>query len=190
MSEKIIRDLLLHIGENPDREGLQETPKRVIKAWGEWSCGYDQNPGDILKVFQDGSEACGDEIVLVANLPVYSKCEHHMADIFGLAHIGYIPSKGIVGLSKFQRLVNVFARRLQVQERLTSQIADCLVEHLNPAAVGVVLECRHMCMESRGISTRGAITVTSALRGAFKNEDSARAEFLALVRGASKGTSI
>lgn len=189
IEDSVVR-MLQFIGEDPKREGLLETPARVTKAWREWFDGYGKSAKDILKVFKDGSEGCGDEIVLVSNLPVYSKCEHHNADIFGLAHIGYIPNGAIVGLSKFQRLLDMYAHRLQVQERLTSQVADALVENLNPLAVGVVLECRHMCMESRGIATRGAITVTSALRGAFKAEDSARAEFMSLVRGASRVASV
>lgn len=182
--------LLQFIGENPGREGLRDTPGRFLRAWTEYTSGYKQNPKEILKVFTDGAEFCSDEIVLVSNLQVWSKCEHHLSDVFGLAHIGYIPDKKIIGLSKFQRLVDVYGRRLQVQERLTNQIANAIQEHLAPVAVGVVLECRHLCMESRGISVRGAVTVTSALRGAFKDMPIARSEFMSLVRGASRGVSI
>lgn len=182
--------LLQYIGEDVNREGLKETPQRFLKAWQHYTKGYKEDPKEILKAFTDGAELCDDEIILVANLPVWSMCEHHLAPFFGIAHIGYIPNEKIVGLSKFQRLVDVFGRRLQVQERLTNQIANAMVDHLNPEAVGVVLECRHLCMEARGVAARGAVTVTSALRGAFKTEDSARAEFMSLVRGASRGMPI
>jgi GTP cyclohydrolase I len=176
--------LLPFLDPNPNREGIQATPDRVGKAWEFWTKGYFEDPGEILKaekVFKDGSEGY-DEMVAVVDIPVYSKCEHHLADIFGTATVAYIPKVGggVVGLSKLSRLVDVFARRLQVQERLTVQIADALVEHLDPVGVGVRMRCRHMCMESRGICQQGHYTVTTALRGAIKEEPATRAEFLAL----------
>lgn len=186
MTESIVENMLEAIGEDASREGLLETPKRVVKAWGTLFSGYGQKPEDILKTFEDGAES-SDEMVLETDIPVYSKCEHHMESIFGIAHIAYIPNGRIVGLSKLKRLVDIFARRLQVQERLTNQIADAMVEHLEPLGVGVVLQCRHMCMESRGINTRGIITTTSALRGAIKEEHSARAELMQLIAMTSKG---
>lgn len=161
------------------REGLQETPDRVAKAWEFWTSGYAMDPATILKTFEDGAEGV-DEMVVVKDIPVYSHCEHHMAAIFGTATIGYLPNKRIVGLSKLSRLVNVFARRLQVQERMTCQIADAMVEHLEPIGCGVVIKARHMCMESRGVCQQGHHTITSALRGVFKNEPDARSEFLRL----------
>lgn len=176
-----ITRLLQFIGENPQRPGLLETPKRVAKAWLEWTEGYNQNPADVLKVFEDGAENC-DEMVVVRDIPIYSHCEHHLAAIFGTATIAYIPNGKIVGLSKLARLADIFARRLQVQERLTNQIADALFTNLEPLAVGVVIKARHMCMESRGVCRHGSETVTSALRGRFKDDPSARAEFLALTR--------
>lgn len=179
-SDDIFVRLLQFVGENPARGGLVETPARAAKAWEFWTSGYDTNPAEVLKVFEDGAENC-DEIVLVKNIPVYSHCEHHLAAIFGVAHVGYIPNGKIVGLSKINRVVDLFARRLQVQERLTNQIADTLLNHLDPQAVGVVLECRHLCMESRGVCQQGHSTVTSALRGAFREDATARAEFMALV---------
>ena len=160
------------------REGLQETPARVAKAWEFWTKGYRENPADILKVFEDGADHY-DEMVLVRDIPLYSKCEHHLADIFGTACVAYIPDGKIVGLSKVSRLVDCFARRLQVQERLTVQIADAMVEHLAPKGVGVLIRARHMCMESRGICQQGHHTVTTALRGALKDQPATRAEFLA-----------
>ncbi len=162
------------------REGLIETPKRVAKAFETWFGGYDQDPAEILKVFDDGGENY-DEMVIVHDIPVYSKCEHHMADIFGTATIAYIPNGKIVGLSKLSRLVNVYARRLQVQERLTTNIADALHEHLSPLGVGVVIKARHMCMESRGICQQGHYTQTTALRGVIKEEANSRNEFLMAV---------
>lgn len=175
-----VKGLLQYIGEDPNREGLLETPKRVAKAWKEWTSGYDVDPRAILKTFEDGAEGT-DTMVLQTNVPVYSHCEHHLAAIFGVAHIAYIPRKRVVGLSKVKRLVDVFAKRLQVQERLTQQIADSLQDHLDPLGVGVILKCRHMCMESRGIHQHGIETITSALRGTMKDEQSCRAEFLALI---------
>jgi GTP cyclohydrolase I len=169
--------LLEYVGEDPQREGLLETPKRVAKAWKEWCSGYAQNPADVLKVFEDGANGV-DEMVVV-RAPVYSHCEHHLAAIFGTAVVAYIPDGKIVGLSKIKRLVDVFARRLQVQERLTNQIADALQDHLKPKGVGVVIKARHMCMESRGVNVNGGEpTITSALRGLIKTEPDARAEFL------------
>ena len=177
--------MIQHIGDNPNREGLLETPKRVVKAWDAWFSGYKQDPKEVLKVFKDGAEGY-DEMVLETDIPVYSTCEHHMASIFGVAHVAYIPDGAVVGLSKLVRVVDGFARRLQVQERLTAQIADCLEKELKPLGVGVVLQCRHMCMESRGVSKPGVVTTTSALRGAIKEEDSARAEFMSLVQSSRR----
>jgi GTP cyclohydrolase IA len=134
----------------------------------------------VLKVFGDGGENV-DEMVIVRDIPVYSLCEHHLAPFFGKAHVGYVPNKKILGLSKISRLVEVYSRRLQVQERLTNQVADALAKHLQPLGVAVVLECRHMCMESRGIKHAGAATVTSALRGSIKKNLDTRKEFLALI---------
>ena len=177
----IVTRFLQYIGEDPQREGLLETPARVVKAWGEWFEGYDIKPAEVLKTFTDGARSV-DEIVLVKDIPIYSHCEHHLAPFFGVAHVAYIPSGKIVGLSKLARLVDVFARRLQVQERLTNQIADALTEVVEPTGVGVVVECRHLCMESRGIRRSGTSTVTSAMRGAMMSKPEARAELMSLVR--------
>lgn len=179
--EDIIVRQLQAIGEDVTRGGLLETPARVVKAWGERFWGYGQDPADVLKVFEDGAERC-DQMVVVSNIPIYSKCEHHLEDIFGVVHIGYIPSGKVVGLSKLARVADIFARRCQVQERLTNQIADALDENLSPQGVGVVIEARHMCMESRGVRTPGTTTTTSALRGDMLSDAATRAEFLSLVR--------
>lgn len=169
---------LLEEIDNPLREGLQETPARAAKAWKFWCSGYDEDPADVLKVFEDGA-AGYDEMVTVKDIPIYSQCEHHLASIFGTCTISYIPNGKVVGLSKLSRLADIYARRLQVQERMTVQIADALMEHLQPHGVGVQLNCRHMCMESRGISKQGTTTVTTALRGVLKDQPGPRAEFLA-----------
>lgn len=183
VNQGIIRDLIENVaGVDPNREGLQDTPARVVKAWKHWCSGYNVDIAQLLKVFEDGAENY-DEMVLVKDIPIYSKCEHHLADIFGTATIAYIPDGRVVGLSKLSRVADAFARRLQVQERLTTQIADALDEHLKPKAVGVIVKARHMCMESRGICQQGHHTVTSALRGVFKTDPQARAEFLRLATG-------
>lgn len=176
----IVTRLLEFIGEDTRRPGLRDTPERVLRAWQEWTVGYGQDPNEVLKSFEDGAQGV-DEMVVVRDIPFWSMCEHHLAPFFGVAHVGYIPSGRVLGLSKFVRLVNIYARRLQVQERLTSQIADALFEGLKPKGVGIVISARHTCMESRGVNTYGAHTVTSCLLGAMR-EGSARAEFLRLAQ--------
>lgn len=180
ITDNVVR-LLQYVGEDPKRGGLLETPHRVAKAWKEWCSGYSKSAKDILKVFEDGAENY-DQMVVVKDIPIYSKCEHHMADIFGTATIAYIPNGKIVGLSKLSRLADMFAKRLQVQERLTAQIADSLFEELGAKGVGVVIKARHMCMESRGVCQQGHHTITSALRGDMMTDAETRAEFLQLAR--------
>jgi GTP cyclohydrolase I len=182
----LIHDLLSALGENPDREGLKGTPARVEQAWKEWAAGYKQDPADVLKSFEDGAEHYK-EFVFQGAIPFYSHCEHHMAPFFGVAHIGYVPDGRIVGLSKLTRLLEIFTRRLQVQERIARQVADSLMEHIKPLGAGVVLQGRHLCMESRGIHRIGTITTTSALRGVVREEPETRAEFLSFVSAASQG---
>ncbi len=179
----IVTRLFQYIGEDPGREGLQETPARFLKAWKEWASGYQTDPSSVLKTFEDGAQGV-DEMVIVHNIPIISKCEHHLADIIGVAHIGYIPNGKIVGLSKLARLAEVYSRRLQVQERLTTQIADALVKHLEPAGVGVLIRAAHHCMLTRGVKVHGSVTTTSAMRGALLDKPAARAEFLELCRAA------
>lgn len=169
--------LLEAMGEKIDREGLADTPSRVAKAWLKWTEGYNQDPAQFITSFEEGNY---DEMVIVKDIPIYSKCEHHLADIFGTATIAYIPDGRVLGLSKLSRVANCFARRLQVQERLTVQIADALQNsELRPKGVGVIIRARHMCMESRGICQQGHHTVTSALRGVLK-EGEPRSEFFKL----------
>lgn len=180
--EANVTRILQYVGEDVRRPGLLETPKRVSKAWNHWCGGYAIKPEEILKVFEDGAETY-DQMVTVKNIPFYSHCEHHLAPFFGTATVSYIPDGKIVGLSKLSRLVDAFARRLQVQERLTDQIADALFDNLKPHGVGVVIKARHMCMESRGICQQGHHTITTSLRGALKDDPSVRAEFLEAVNG-------
>lgn len=177
--DNILRTLQF-VGEDVKREGLAETPRRVAKAWQFWCKGYNEDPSEILKVFEDGAERV-DEMVMVRDIPFYTHCEHHMAPFFGRATVAYIPDGKIVGLSKINRLVDCFARRLQVQERLTTQIADSIMEHLKPKGVGVIVNARHMCMESRGVCQQGHSTVTSALRGVM-SDGTVRQEFLHLAK--------
>ena len=173
--------LIADSGDDPTREGLQETPERFAKAFAHWTSGYDVDPLSVLKSFEDG--AC-DEMVTQSGIPFFSLCEHHLAPFFGVVHIGYVPNKRVVGLSKLSRLVDVFARRLQVQERLTSQIADTLMTGLQAKGVGVVMRARHMCMESRGVQKVGVITATTAIRGVIRHDSDARSEFLNSVAAA------
>lgn len=183
VEDNVIR-LLQFIGEDPKREGLQETPARFIKAWEHWSSGYNQKPEDIFKTFTDGGETY-DEMILVKDIPFYSHCEHHLAPFFGTATIAYIPNGKIVGLSKLSRLVDIYARRLQVQERLTSQVVSAIWEHLEPLGVACLIKARHLCCESRGISKQGHYTITSSLKGVIRDLPAARAEFMSL---ANNGT--
>ncbi|GAB3211324.1 GTP cyclohydrolase I FolE [Marinactinospora endophytica] len=178
--EKAIREILLAIGEDPDRDGLRDTPARVARAYAEQFAGLGQGPEDVLTtVFEAGHE----EMVLVKDIELYSTCEHHLVPFYGVAHVGYIPNaKGqITGLSKLARLVDVYARRPQVQERLTTQVADAVMTHLEPRGVIVVVEAEHLCMTMRGVRKPGAKTVTSAVRGDFRNRDRTRAEAMSLI---------
>ncbi len=177
----LIRDLLRFCGEDPRRPGLQETPERFIKALRFYMSGYGEDPAAVLKVFDDGAEGV-DQMVVQRNIRVWSTCEHHLAPFFGVAHVAYLPNKKIVGLSKLARVVKIYMRRLQVQERLTNQVADLLWKELKPLGVGVVLKCRHACMEGRGVQEPESHTLTTALRGAMLDDPSAKAEFLALTR--------
>lgn len=176
-----IKGMMAHIGDDPQREGLLDTPDRVVRAWGEWFAGYAIDPLELLrKDFSDGAEKA-DEMVLLTNIPVQSHCEHHITPIIGLAHVAYIPNGRIVGISKLARVVDAYSRRLQVQERLTNQIADAINDVLDPVGVGVVITAKHFCMATRGVKMPNVDTTTSALRGVFKAKPETRAEFLNLI---------
>lgn len=176
-ADDIVLRLLQYIGEDPTREGLLETPQRVVKAWKHWTSGYGKKPVDVLKVFSNEQY---DEMIWENNLPFYSQCEHHLVPFFGTATIAYIPGDKVCGISKLHRVLDMFARRLQMQERLTVQVADALMEVLQPKGVGVLLKARHLCKESRGISVQGTYTTTSALRGVFFDKPEVRSEFMSI----------
>ena len=181
-----VRTLIRWAGDDPDREGLLETPDRVVRSYDEFFSGYQQDPAEILaKTF---SEVDGyDEMIVMNDIRFESHCEHHMVPIIGKAHIGYLPDKRVVGISKLARLVDVYARRLQIQEKMTVQIADTLQEVLHPKGVGVVVEAAHQCMTTRGVHKPGAALVTSRMLGAFRTDVSTRREFLAIIARSSNG---
>lgn len=178
--EKAVREILEAIGENPDREGLKDTPKRIAKMYEEIFAGLNEDPGKHLEIyFQDEKH---EELVLVKDIPFYSMCEHHFAPFFGKAHVGYLPKNGkLTGLSKLARVVDTVAKRPQLQERLTATIAETLMEKLEPHGVIVVVEAEHMCMTMRGIKKSGSKTLTSAVRGLFNKDAKARAEAMSLI---------
>ena len=177
-----VRELLIAVGEDPDRPGLQDTPARVARAYAETFAGLWQDPAEVLSTTFDEDH---DEMVLVKDIPMYSTCEHHLVPFHGVAHIGYIPGEDgrVTGLSKLARLVEVYARRPQVQERMTSQIADALADVLKPRGVLVVIEAEHLCMAMRGVRKPGSSTVTSAVRGIFRENAATRSEAMSLVLG-------
>ena len=181
-----VRTLIRWAGDDPDREGLLETPDRVVRSYDEFFSGYGQDPKEILaKTF---SEVDGyDEMIVMNDIRFESHCEHHMVPIIGKAHIGYLPDKRVVGISKLARLVEVYARRLQIQEKMTVQIADTLQEVLQPKGVGVVVEAAHQCMTTRGVHKPGAALVTSRMLGAFRKDVATRREFLAIIARSSSG---
>lgn len=184
-AEAAVRELLIAIGEDPERDGLRDTPRRVAKAYSELLAGMDQDPREVLTAtFDVGHE----ELILVKDIEVWSMCEHHLVPFVGMAHVGYIPTEGghITGLSKIARLVDVYARRPHVQERLTTQIADALVDVLDPDGVFVVIEAEHLCMSMRGVRKPGALTVTSAVRGLFKANPATRAEAMSFIGQAGR----
>jgi GTP cyclohydrolase IA len=177
--EDLIRSLLVQLGENPDREGLLRTPKRVSDSYKFLTSGYGKNPEDVLNnaIFEEPY----DEMVIVKEIDFYSLCEHHLLPFWGRAHIAYIPNGKIVGLSKLPRLVEVFARRLQVQERLTQQVADSIENAIHPLGVAVVIEAFHLCIAMRGVEKQNAFATTSAMRGVFQDDRATRSEFMNLI---------
>ena len=183
-AEKAVRTLISFVGEDPNREGLLDTPKRVVKAYQDWYGGYNQDPKEVLnKTF---SEIEGyDEIIMLKDIRVESHCEHHMAPVIGSAHVAYLPNKRVVGISKLARITRIFSKRMQVQEKLTAEIANCLQEVLKPRGVAVVIEAQHECMTTRGINEPGISMVTSQLLGKFRTDASTRKEFYSMIQQGS-----
>lgn len=177
--ENAVKCMMLHVGENPNREGLLKTPQRVKKAYEFIFGGYKEDPREILKSALFTSS--NDEMVLLKDIEFYSTCEHHLLPIIGRVHVAYIPNGKVVGLSKIPRVVNVFARRMQIQEQLTEQIADAIMDTIEPKGVAVVVQARHMCMEMRGVEKINSTTTSSALRGLFKKDEKTRGEFFSLI---------
>ena len=177
--EQITRKLLKEIGENPDREGLVRTPSRVAKSWEFFSRGYNQNLEDIVNnaIFEEDAK----DMVIVRDVEFFSLCEHHLLPFFGKAHVGYIPNGKVIGLSKIPRIIDMFSRRLQVQERLTRQVAEALQDVLNPIGVAVVMEGRHMCMQMRGVEKQNSFASPSAMLGQFRKSSETRSEFLSII---------
>ena len=179
-AENAIRTLLLWVGEDPDREGLRSTPARVARAWEDWCRGYQEDPVDYLR--RTFTEVDGyDEMIVLRDIGFESHCEHHMAPIIGRAHIGYLPDRKVVGISKLARVVEAFARRLQVQESMTAQIANCIQDVLKPKGVGVIIEGEHQCMTTRGVRKHGVSMITSQLLGQFRSDPRTRSEFMSII---------
>jgi len=181
--ENAVKSMMLHVGEDPAREGLLETPSRVRKAYEFIYGGYKEDPKEILSSALFTSS--NDEMVLIKDIEFYSTCEHHLLPIIGQVHVAYIPDGKVVGLSKIPRVVNVFARRMQIQEQLTEQIADAIMDAIAPKGVAVVVQARHMCMEMRGVEKINSTTTSSALRGLFKKDEKTRSEFFSLINSPS-----
>ena len=178
MTEKIVKDYLLAIGEKPEREGLKDTPRRVVKSWNELYSGYSRTPADVLTTFSaDGY----DQIVLLKDIEMFSMCEHHIIPFFGKAHVAYIPGDKIIGISKLARLVDIFSRRLQIQERIGEQVTSALMTYLQPKGAACIIEAAHMCMRMRGVGKQESTMVTSSLKGVFMEKQAAREELMALI---------
>jgi len=182
-NEKLIKNIRFQLkcmGEDPDREGLLKTPDRVIRSWDELFSGYFEKPEDLMTTFN--SDGC-DQVVILKNIEMYSMCEHHMLPFFGYAHVAYIPNKKVIGISKLARLLDVFARRLQIQERIGEQVTAALMKYLQPKGAACIIEATHMCMRMRGVNKQESVMSTSSLKGVFLKEASARQELFQLIKG-------
>lgn len=178
-----IKTIISAIGEDTDREGLRDTPARVVKSYAELFSGYGKDPAHVMKTFEEG--AC-DEMVVLTNIEFYSFCEHHMLPFYGKAHVAYVPDRRVIGISKLARLVDIFARRLQIQERIGDQVVEALVHHLQPIGAACILEARHFCMMARGVGKQNSVMTTSSLHGAFKDNASARQELFDIIQRATR----
>jgi GTP cyclohydrolase I len=177
--KETVREQLLFIGEDPKREGLLKTPERVEKAWNEIFAGYKKDPKDLLTTFD--SDGC-DQVVLLKDIELFSMCEHHLLPFFGVAHVAYIPNKKVIGISKLARLLDIYARRAQIQERIGEQVTTALMEHLSPKGAACIIEATHMCMRMRGVSKQHSTMVTSSMKGVFFTDSAARSELMQLIK--------
>lgn len=177
-AEGLIKQILFEIGEDPEREGLLDTPKRVVKSWRELYGGYTKDPADILTVFEAGTY---DQIILLKDIEMYSTCEHHMQPFYGKAHVAYIPNEKVIGISKLARLVEIYARRLQIQERIGEQVTKALMDHLKPKGAACIVEAKHMCMCARGVEKQNSTMMTSSLKGVFIEDPEPRAELMSMI---------
>lgn len=178
--ERQIHSILQSIGEDPDREGLRGTPSRVVRSWGELYAGYRQDPSSILTTFEETEDY--DQIVICKNIDLYSMCEHHMLPFFGVAHVAYLPQKKVIGLSKLARLVDIYARRLQIQERIGQQVTSALMRYLQPLGAACIIEASHMCMRMRGVNKQQSIMTTSSIQGIFREDARVREELMNLIK--------
>ncbi|MFP4025835.1 MAG: GTP cyclohydrolase I FolE [Thiohalospira sp.] len=178
VEQNIVRQLQ-YIGEDPEREGIKETPRRIVKSWDELYCGYNQSPADVLTTFEaDGY----DQIILLKDIELYSMCEHHMLPFYGKAHVAYIPDKKVIGISKLARLVDIFARRMQIQERIGEQVTTALMEYLKPLGAACIIEAKHLCMMARGVGKQNSVMTTSSIKGVFMDKPTAKAELINLIK--------
>ncbi len=178
--QDLVSYIIEEIGDDPNRPGLKETPARVVRSWEELFSGYKQRPEEVMKFFDEDKDKIG-QIVLLKDIEFYSTCEHHLLPFYGKAHIAYIPAGKVLGISKLARLLNVYARRLQIQERIGEQVTDALMEHLQPLGAICVIEAVHLCMRARGVQQQGSLMVTSSVKGVFAEDASAKAEVMALI---------
>ena len=182
-NDEIIKEnLKFHIrciGDDPDREGLRATPERIVRSWQELYAGYHEDPAELLTVFDCGTY---DQIVLLKDIEMYSMCEHHMLPFYGKAHVAYIPDKKVIGISKLARLLEIYARRLQIQERIGEQVTEALMQYLKPKGAACIIEARHLCMCSRGVGKQNSIMVTSSMKGVFYDDPSAKQELMTLIK--------
>ena len=180
--KKGLRGILKHLGENPDREGLKETPERMVKSWGELFAGYNKNPEDVLTVFKEDDVIPYNQIILLKDIEFYSTCEHHFLPFVGKAHVAYVPKDKVVGISKLARIVEIFSRRLQIQERVGNQVTQALMDVLKPQGAACIIEASHFCMTSRGVGKQNSVMVTSSLKGCFLTHTETRQELIELIK--------
>jgi GTP cyclohydrolase I len=180
--EECLRKIFIYLGENPDREGLKDSPKRVVKSWDRLFGGYLQKPEDVLTTFEEDDVIPYNQIILLKDIEFFSTCEHHFLPFVGKAHVAYVPSDKVVGISKLARIVEIYSRRLQIQERVGNQVTQALMKHLNPKGAACIIESKHFCMTCRGVEKQNSVMVTSSLRGVFADRPETRQELMTLIK--------